>query len=129
MNSRFEERLAAHFQANRALVPPDALVSRVLEIPATHPEASVPASRLWPHEQRPGEARQRLMLVLAAALLMVAAVASAIAIGQRLPITVEELPPPNARGEFQPTGMLPDDVTPQGLVAIFEAVGKSSFAQ
>lgn len=117
MNTRrLEERLGAYFQDDRSLLPPDALVSRVLEIPATHPRASAPASRLWPRVDPHGGTRQRLMLVLAAALLLVAALASAIAIGQWLPVTVEELPPPNARGEFQPTGMLPRGASPQALV-------------
>ena len=117
MNSRLEERLAVHFQANRSLLPPDALVSRVLEIPATHQDASAPAFRLWPHMQAHGGSRQRFLLVLAAALLLVVALASALAIGQSLPVTVEELPPPNARGDFQPIGMLPRGASPQALVA------------
>jgi hypothetical protein len=118
MNTRrLEDRLGAYFQQDRALLPPDALVSRVLEIPATHPQASAPASRLLPHVQPYGGTRQRLMLVLAAALLLVAALASAIAVGRWLPITVDELPLPNPRGEFQPVGMLPQDVSPQALIA------------
>lgn len=117
MNSRrLEERLGAYFQHERFLLPPDALVSRVLEIPATHPRASGPTSRLWPRAVAHGGTRQRLTLVLAAALLLVVALVSAIAIGQSLRITVEELPPPNARGEFQPTGMLPRGASPQALV-------------
>lgn len=105
ISRQLEDRLGAHFQEDRALLPPDALVSRVLEIPATRPHTS------------PSASRRRLMLLLAAALLTAAAVASAIAIGQSWPITVEELPPPNPRGEFQPTGTLPRDVRPQALVA------------
>jgi hypothetical protein len=119
MNSRpLDAQLGAYFRRDRTVLPPDALVSRVMEIPATYPEVSAPASRLWPHAQTHGGTRQRLMVVLAAALLLIAALASAIAIGQWLPVTVEELPPPNARGEFQPTGILPQDVTPQALVAM-----------
>ena len=83
ISRRLEDRLGAHFQQDSALLPPDALVARVLEIPVTHPHPSASASR------------RRLMLLLAAALITVAAVASAIAVGQSWPITVEELPPPN----------------------------------
>jgi Galactose oxidase, central domain len=118
MNSRrLEERLGAYFQHDRSLLPPDALVLRVLEIPVTHPPASAPASRLWPGALPHGATRQRLTLVLVVALLLIVALASAIAIGQSLPITVEELPPPNVRGEFQPTGMLPRGASPQALVS------------
>jgi hypothetical protein len=115
MNSRqLEDRLGAYFQHGRAVLLPDELVARVLDIPAAHPQASAPTSRLLPRSHPHG---RRLMVLLAAALLTAAAVASAIAIGQSWPITVEVLPPPDPRGEFQPVGMLPQDVTPQALVA------------
>lgn len=115
MTSRqLEDRLDAHFRDGRAARPPDELVARVLDIPYTHSEASVPHSRLIPRLQPLG---RRLVVLLAAALLTVAAVASAIAIGQSLRITVEDVPPPSDRDEFQLTGTIPREVTPQALVA------------
>ena len=100
----------------------DAILRGVLADEAAQVERNAPSiehavARLRPRVQGRAGTQRRLMLVLAAGLLLVAALASAIAIGQWLPITVDELPPPDGRGEFQPTGMLPQDVTPQALVA------------
>jgi hypothetical protein len=58
------------------------------------------------------------MLVLAAALLLAAALASTIAIGQWLPITVDERPPRNDAREFRPVGMLPEGVTLQAIAPL-----------
>lgn len=103
-----EDRLGAYFQQARAVLPPDELVTRVLDIPATDAPTLAPASRLLP---------RRLIILLAAALVMAAALASAIAIGQSLRITVEEVPLPSDRDGFQLTGALPLGVRAQALVA------------
>lgn len=111
MNSRrLEDRLGAYFQHDRVVLPPDDLVTRVMDIPVTHPSASAPSYRLQPHNRR-------LMVLLAAALLAVAAVASAIAIGQSPPVTVEEVLAPSYRDEFHLTGMIRRGVSPQALIA------------
>ncbi len=100
----------------------DAILRGVLADEAAQAERNAPSidhavASLLPRVQGRSGTQRRLVLVLAAALLLVAALASAVAIGQWLPVTVDELPPPNVRGEFQTTGMLPRGVLPQALVA------------
>lgn len=100
----------------------DTMVRGVLADEAAHVEQRAPTmdeavATLLPRVQARAGTQRRLVLILAAALLLVAALASAIAIGQALPVTVEELTLPEAPGEFQPVDMLPRGVMPQAIVA------------
>ncbi len=100
----------------------DTMVRGVLADEAARVEQRAPSmdeavATLLPRVESRAGTQRRLMLVLAAALLLVAALASAIAIGQSLPITVEEVTLPDNPGEFRPVDMLPRGVRPQAIVA------------
>ena len=100
----------------------DATLRRFFGEEAARVEQSAPSiehavALLLPRVERHAGPRRRLLLVLAAALLLIGAMASAIAIGQRLQITVDERPPRILVEQFQPIGMLPQGAGPQALVA------------
>lgn len=81
MTSRpLDDRLRAHFRRHQGLLPPDPLMSRVMDIPAAYPRTSAPVSRM--------------VMLLVAAVLLAASMAATVLVGSGIVPNPWEKPAP-----------------------------------